>query len=159
MKCLRIWITLACLCAPFLLAQLVQAQESRWQNLSEIHSGTKIQVVQTSLKSVSGRFVSFSETELTLDTGSGQVVVPKDSVFRVTVSGRNRKRHMLIGMAVGAGLGGLVGGLIAEREKGFGGAVAGLVGGYAAVGTTIGAALPAGKTVYRAELPDQTAKK
>lgn len=35
----------------------MQAQPPRWENLDQIHRGTKIEVVEQSLKSISGKFV------------------------------------------------------------------------------------------------------
>lgn len=51
--------------AALMIAPLLQAQDSQWQNLSQIRPGAKIQVIEQSLKSTSGRFVRFSATDLT----------------------------------------------------------------------------------------------
>ena len=141
----------------FLIAPLLQAQESRWENLAQIQPGTKVQVVEKSLKSTSGKFVGFSDTSLTLDVDKKEVVIPQNQVYRLSIPGKNRKRNALTGLAVGAGLGLAMGFAIrnnfssSERAA----AVAGITASYAGIGTGIGAILPASKTVYRAEPPKQ----
>ena len=144
-------LLLGCLVMGFVLAPVLQAQESQWQNLAQIKAGTKVQVVEQSLKSTSGRFIRVSETDLTLQVEKREVVFPRDQVYRVSISGKNRKRNMVIGLAAGAATGGALGAALAEREPGYGGAVAGSVVGFAGLGAGIGAAVPAAKTVYRAE--------
>ena len=147
-------LVLGCLIIGIVLATAVQAQESQWQNLAQVKRGTKIQVVERSLKSTSGRFLRVSETDLTLKVDRNEVVVPRNQVYRVSVSGKNRKRNMLIGLAAGAAAGVALGAAIMERENGYAAAVAGSTVGFAGIGTGIGAAVPAAKTVYRAELPN-----
>jgi hypothetical protein len=149
---------LSCLMTGFVLAPLLQAQESQWQNLDQIKAGTKVEVVEQSLRSTSGRFVRVSETDLTvLDLQRREVVLPRDQVYRVTVSGKNRKRNTLIGLAAGAAGG--VAWAIAMRntENWSGGDSAGLIGGCAGIGAGIGANLPVTKTVYRAEVRNKKA--
>ena len=137
-------------------APLLQAQQSRWQNLAEIRSGTKIQVIENSLKSTSGTFVNFSETELTIQTGADQVAIPRERVYRVSLTGKNRKRNTLIGLAIGAGIGAGTG-AAANRVVGNAAIIPALMGVDGAVGAGIGALVPAAKTVYRSEIPKQTA--
>src|SRR5215470_11603954 len=82
-----------------------QAQKSRWENLDQIHAGAKVQVVERSLKSNSGKFVGFSDTDLTIEVLGNELVIPREQVYRVTVSGKNRKRNALIGTGIGAAAG------------------------------------------------------
>jgi hypothetical protein len=147
------------LVVDFVLAPLLQAQESQWQNIAQIRTGTRVQVVEQSLKSTSGRFVRFSETDLTLKVEDKEIVISRDRVYRVTVAGKNRKRNTLIGLGAGAAAGVALGAAIMERESGYGGAVAGTTVGFAGVGAGIAALLPAGKTVYRAETTKQAGPK
>jgi len=128
-----------------------------WQNLAQIRPGTKVQVVEKSLKSTSGKFVGFSDANLTLNVNRTEVVIPKDQVYRVSIPGKNRKRNMLTGLAVGAGLGlafavGIRNNFSSSERTA---AVAGITASWAGIGTGIGAILPASKTVYRAEPPKQ----
>ena len=154
-----VWLLMVGIMFPLQL----QSQESQWQNLAQIRSGAKVQVIEQSLKSAAGRFVRFSTTDLTLKVGNKELVVPKDEVYRVTVNGKNRKRNMLIGLAAGAAMGVIVG--VASPELGTGtcsqgscidaGTVSLLAVAGGALGTGVGAALPAAKTVYRAGTPKQ----
>jgi hypothetical protein len=148
-------LVVRCLWAVLILTPLLHAQQSQWQDLNLIRPGTKIQVVENSLKSTSGKFVGFSETDITLKVENKDVVIPRDQVHRVSISGKNRKRNTLIGLGAGAAAGLALGVALMERESGYGGAVAGSTVGFAGVGAGIGALLPAGKTVYRAENPKQ----
>jgi len=147
-----------CLFLVFVLAPVLWAQSSQWQNLAQIKPGTKVQVVENSLKSTSGKFVGFSETDLTLKVEDKEIVILKDQVHRVSISGKNRKRNTLIGLAVGAGTGAAMGAAAhqAVREAWV---VPGTMLGHACLGAGIGALVPAAKTVYRAELPRQSSQK
>ena len=139
----------------------VQAQSSRWENLDQIHRGAKIDVVEQSLKSISGKFVRVSQDDLTLDVQGKEVTIQKEQVYRVSVVATKRKRNALIGLAAGAGVGAGAGAALMEREPGYGGAVAGTTVGFAAIGAGIGALIPSTstKTVYMAEAPKQASLK
>ncbi len=147
-----------CLWAVLILAPLLHAQQSQWQDLNQIRPGTKIQVVENSLKSTSGKFVAFSETDLTLKVENKDVVIPRDQVHRVSISGKNRKRNTLIGLAIGAGAGAGVGAATHQIVK-ESWVVPGLMLVYAGVGAGVGALVPAAKTIYRAEVPRQSSEK
>lgn len=147
-----------CLFLVFVVAPVLWAQSSQWQDLAQIKPGTKVQVVENSLKSTSGEFVGFSETDLTLKVEDKQVAILKDQIHRVSISGKNRKRNTLIGLAVGAGTGAAVG-AAANRVVGEAWVVPGMMLSYAGVGAGIGALVPAAKTVYTAEVPKQASPK
>ena len=150
-------LLLRCLWAGFILTVLLQAQESQWQDLNQIKSGTRVQVVEQSLKSTSGRLVRVSEKDLTLKVENNEVVIPQERVYRVSVAGRNRKRNLLIGLAIGGGAGA---GLGAAASRVVGNAViAPAIAGWAGIGAGIGAICPSAKTVYRAEVPKQASLK
>ena len=147
-----------CLWAVLILTPLLHAQQSQWQDLNEIRLETKIQVVENSLKSTSGKFVAFSETDITLKVENKDVVIPRDQVHRVSISGKNRKRNTLIGLAIGAGAGAGVGAATHQVVK-ESWVVPGMMLAYAGVGAGVGALVPAAKTVYRAEVPRQSSEK
>jgi hypothetical protein len=130
----------------------LRAQESRWENLDQIHAGAKVQVVEQNLKSTSGRFVRFSESDLTVNVNNQEIVIPREKVYRVSISGQGRKRHMLIGMAIGAAAGVGVG-AAANRVVGDDRVIPGMALAYAGIGAGIGAIVPAAKTAYKAESP------
>ncbi len=152
-----ITFTLVCLCFVLLFASPLQAQQSDWQNLARIPHGAKVQVVEQSLKIVSGSFVRFFDTDLTLNVEGKDIVIPKDDVLRVTIMHKNRKRNVLLGLSIGAGAGLGIGLGTLEREGNFAGAVVGSAAGFAAVGAAIGALMPGNSTVYRAE-PRRTSR-
>ena len=134
-----------------LVTQVARAQENRWQNLAQVKAGKQVDVIDTHLKKYTGKFVSFSETDLTLLVNSQQINIARDQVYRVTAAGQNRKRNVLLGLAIGAGAGLGLGVALMEREGGYAGAVAGTGVGFAGIGAGIGAVVPSHKTVYRAE--------
>lgn len=142
------------LCAGFTLTAVLQAQELQWQSLGQISAGTKVQVVERSLKSTSGKFVGVSETDLTLRVDKQEVVIPRDRVYRVSINGKNRKRNVLIGLAIGAAAGVGVG-VAANRVVGETWLVPTVAAVYAGAGAGVGAVCPSAKTVYRAELPER----
>ena len=143
-----------CLCAIAVLIPHMQAQEGQWQSLAQVRPGTKIQVVEKSLKSVSGALVAVSETGLTMTAEGKQVVVPREQIYRVSVSGKNRKRNILVGLAIGAGVGVGIG--AATRNVVNDNKIIPLEGlAMAGVGAGVGAVVPANRNVYKAEVPTQ----
>jgi hypothetical protein len=147
-----------CLLAGVVLAPLLQAQESNWQNLAQIRAGTRVQIVETSLKSTAGRFVGFSETDLTLKVEDKEVVIPRDQIYRVSVNGKNRLRNVLIGLAIGAGAGAGLG-AAANRVVNDAAMVPSAAAALGGVGAGVGALCPAAKIVYRAEGAKQATRK
>ncbi len=149
---------ICCLLSALVLIPQLNAQESQWHSLGQIPSGTKIQVVENSLRSTTGKFVSRSETELTLSVDGKQVVIPRDRIHRVSIAGKHRKRHVLIGLAIGAGIGAGIG--IATNQVLHDAKIipieASVLGG---VGAGVGAIVPANEKVYTAEGPPSRPEK
>lgn len=147
---MRRWAILTCL-LTWLFVPFAQAQE--WQNLASIHPGTKVNVVDRHLRTQSGKFLGFSDTNLTLQTAGKEVVISRDQVYRVTVGG-GHKRHTLIGMAVGGaiGLGIGVATVVAYRSDIEAAAGVATTAFGAGVGAGIGAIIPPNTTtIYRTE--------
>ena len=134
-----------------------QAKTSRWENLDQIHRGAKIDVVEQSLKSISGKFVRDSQDDLTVDVQGKEVTIQKEQVYRVSVVGTKRKRNALIGLAAGAGAGAGWAAAMRNTENWRTGDSAGLIGGCAGIGAGIGALIPSTSTkaVYVADAPKQ----
>jgi len=81
------------LCAVVMCLCVLEARaQSQWQRLAEIRPGTKVQVVETSLKSTSGEFVSFSEAGITLHAQGQGAVIPKERVYRVSINGNPTRK-------------------------------------------------------------------
>lgn len=151
-------LVIRCLLAAVLLMPLLHAQEAQWQGLSQVRPGTKIQVVEKTLRSTTGKFVGFSEADLTLTVEGKQVVVPRERIYRISIAGKNRKRNVLIGLAIGAGVGVGIGAAtrqVVNDDKVI--PLEGLV--MAGVGAGIGAIVPAKGNIYRAETPKPTTEK
>ncbi len=124
------------------------SQEANWDNLSRLKAGNKIHVVETNLKVVEGKFVRFSDADLTVEVNKQEVVIPRNQVYRVSSKGRGR--NAIIGLLVGAGAGIGIGAAVLEREGNYAGALAGSAVGVGAIGAGIGAAIPHTTTFYRA---------
>ena len=141
----------ALLASPWAFAQ---SSLDRWDNLGEVRTGRKIEVVDKKMKPVEGQFVSYSEEAILLRVGQDQVSIPRAEVASVKDrEGPRRARNAWLGMAIGAA-GGLAIGTIRgktyheEGETGVFILVWTPIG--AGIGAGVGAALPAGqKTIYR----------
>lgn len=147
-----------------LVPGLLHAQDKKgdWQALYSLHSGEKIEVVETGMKKHIGTFSTFTEEAIQLREGSDDIGIRIENVARVTVLDKShRLRNALIFGVVGAGTGAGIGAAASRCSNsntsfnfcGLGrgvavsiGAVAGLLG-----GAGIGAAIPSHPTIYRAE--------
>lgn len=134
-----------------------QSSPGDWGHLRELRPGQKIEVVDKSMKSFGGHFVSVSEEAITLQIGKSQESIDRAKVARVSVRDTShRKRNMLIGAAVGVGAGLAVAIPVATLCSNEGncssaetaGAVV-VVAGLGAAGVGLGA-IPGNRTVYRA---------
>lgn len=83
-----------------------QTDEGSWENLNQLQVGQKIEVVQTDLKKLKGTFLSLTEEAISLRVKKDDVGVPRVNVLRVGSLDRpKRKRNIVLGVALGAGLG------------------------------------------------------
>jgi hypothetical protein len=132
---------------------LAQSSQGNWDNLKQLHAGQKIEVVDSSMKSLRGPFVSVSEEAITLQAGKSQESIERAKVVRVSVRDTShRTRNMMIGAAlgVGAGLALTVPLEIQQSNEGnsFVGAMAGVTVGLGGAGLGLGA-IPGSRTIYR----------
>ena len=84
---------------------LAQSSQNSWDNLNQLRPGQKIEVVDTSMKSHRGPFVSISEEAITLQVGKSEESVLRANVVRVSVRDTShRKRNMLLGSGILGGI-------------------------------------------------------
>ena len=135
------------------LVLAANAETGTWNDVLALETGQKVRVVLTDMKSYKGRIEAVSGQSVSLLVRRSPMRFEREEVHRVTALGRSyQARKALIGAAIG-GLCGVGIGAIADRgphEIGEGDAgkrFFGLMG--LGAGAGVGAALPAGKTVYR----------
>ena len=84
---------------------LAQSSQNNWDNLKQLRAGQKIEVVDSSMKSLRGPFVSVSEEAITLQLGKGQESIERAKVVRVSVrDNSHRTRNMLLGSGILGGM-------------------------------------------------------
>ena len=84
---------------------LAKSSANNWDNLKELRPGQKIEVVDTSMKSLRGPFVSVSEEAITLQVGKSLHSVERAQVVRVSVRDTShRTRNMLLGSGILGGI-------------------------------------------------------
>ena len=128
-----------------------ESLEHSWENLKQLRVGQKTEVTLTSLKSVKGTWVDFSDQMITLKVDDQLRTIERPSVSRVSLRENPRRlRSTLLGLAIGGGAGLLV-------SAGFGsksdGALKRIAPVCAGAGAGLGAAFPSYQTFYRAKLP------
>jgi hypothetical protein len=148
-------------------ASWAQGDSASWTNLSVLHPGQKIQIIETNSKKHSGTFVSFTEIAVIYQDNAGGQTIPRPDVRRVKLmENKHRLRNVLIGGLVGAGVGAAIGAGVfhgctpnppsnqfpncvgASVSRGEGVAILAPVGFMA--GAFVGAFLPSHHTIYSA---------
>jgi hypothetical protein len=128
-----------------------QTNRASWANLSVLHAGQKIQIVDMNSKKHSGTFVNVSDTAISYRAESEQTIQKEDIRSVKLMENKRRLRNTLIGGTVGAGAGAGIGaaswenhGFLGSKGVGAGvGAVIGFVG-----GVVVGVLLPSHKMIY-----------
>jgi len=142
---------------PVTTAATGRGELASWENLRQLSSGQKIQVVQKDMKSWTGSFAGVSDESVSLKVRHAAKAVSRADVLRVSRPGGRRLRNALIGAAIGGGAG------VAAGAAAFGcrknsfvpcigrGAAAAIIGGTGVViGGGVGAAIPGSTVIYRA---------
>jgi len=153
---------LACFLILIPCSLRAQNKKTDWQSLYGLHSGEKIELVETGMRKHTGTFSTVTEEAIQFREGSNEVGIPKEKVARVTVLDKShRLRNAGILAVAGAGAGAGIGAAASRCPNstasfnlcGIGsgavvalGAVVGLAG-----GAGVGAAIPSHPTIYRAE--------
>ena len=150
----------AMVCLLILIPCSLRAQDKKgdWKALYGLHSGEKIELMETGIKKHIGTFSTVSEEAIQMHEGSNDIGIPKENVARVTVLDKShRPRNSLIFGAVGAGIAAAATRCSSSNNTfnlcGLGHSVAVGVGGVAGLlaGAGVGAAMPSHPTIYRAE--------
>ncbi len=133
---------------------LADSNENSWENLAQLRSEQKIEVIDMKLKSFEGDFIDYSGDKISLRVGPQTVSISREDVLSV----KNREKHhrlrnavfgTLMGFAGGAAIGAIIAESVADSsETAYGASIGALVGMGAGAG--VGAALPSPVTVYRA---------
>ncbi len=92
-----------------LLASATSAQDARWNAVQSLSAGETLRVVTEDGRSHQGQLQATSNSSLVLNSGTFQ----RENVKHISVAGQSRRRrHALIGAAIGAGAGLAVGAAI-----------------------------------------------
>ncbi len=145
-------ITLGVLAAVAMLPAGAEEVNRSWEKLTEsVKVGKSVVVKRTNFVQVEGKLLAIDAKSITVRWKEQPEVISRPDVFRVRYA-NIRRRHTLIGMAVGA----VVGAVMVKREL-FGGTGsqqtnATLIGAAFGVGggAAVGGALPVGKPLYEA---------
>ena len=147
-------LLLAVLLSPGIV--LAAAKETAsWDNLKQLRPGDRIEVIDQSLKSYRGTFVSVSEDAIVLESKGDSSTVERVNVLRVSKrDSSKRTRNMLLGAAIGAGAGLAISlpieAVASNEGNGAAGVVAGVTAGAAGAGLAVGSTM-GNRLIYRAE--------
>lgn len=135
-------------------ASFAKNTKASWANLSALRAGQKIEVVESNSRKISGAFVNFSDSAISLDGASGEQTIQRRDVRSVKLMKRShRLRNTLLFGAVGAGAGAGAGAASWESRGFWGGKGTGAAVGAAlgfVTGVVVGALWPGHETIYKA---------
>jgi len=149
-------LSLEIMASCWLGAAEAQKGKANWDNLKQLRPGQKIEVVDSTMKTLKGAFVSVSDEAITLEARRNEQSIARAKVVRVSVRDTShRTRNMLLGSGI---LGGIalaatavplgISGNEGNSCPACAAAIAAGFGGGAALG-----AIPGSRTVYRVEKP------
>ena len=140
---------------------LAQLHQASWASLSVLHSGQKIQIIDSASKKHSATFSSLSETAISFTENASEKSIQKEDIRSVKLmENKHRLRYTLLVAAAGTGVGAAIGAATYNQScspqsficlAGLGprtlpaevGAVIGGIG-----GAFVGALLPSHSTIY-----------
>lgn len=103
---LKLFLMLGLLLVP----AWVFADQPGWDNLNLLAAGNKVQVEDPNHKKLSGTFIEYSNTGITLQTSGGAQTLRREDVRVVKLmENHHRLRNTAIGAAIGTGVGAGVG--------------------------------------------------
>ena len=140
----------------FSAALVAQTPHGSWSDLNGLKAGRGIEVIESSRKSHTGKFVTVTDEFLSLKEHGTDVTIKREDIVRVsTSSAPKRGAHAVIGFVIGGVVGAGVGALFGSSHGFLGGssrgiaALVGLVIG-APSGAAVGALVPGHTTIYQA---------
>ena len=156
-------VVLVCLLILIPCSLCAQDKKGDWKALYGLHSGEKMELIETGMKKHVGTFSTVTDEALQMREGASDIAIPKENVARVTALDKShRLRNAFIFGAVGAGAGAGIGAATSRCSTsttsfnlcGIGRGVAVGLGGLVGLagGAGIGAAIPSHPTIYRADL-------
>jgi hypothetical protein len=143
---------LALLLVP--IVALAQTGDRSWDNLMQLRVGERIRVVDAQMTTHEGTFVGYAPDAMSLQVGTEDRGIRRESVVRVVSLDRTTNRkNALVGAVAGAGGGAAAGAAMSPLVTDTGKVVPGLALLVAAVGAAggalIGAALGSPRTIYK----------
>jgi len=133
-----------------------QKPKGQWSDVSHLKAGQGIEVIESSVKSHHGQFLTVTDELLTLQENGSEVSIKRADVVRVSTSSSPRRgEHALIGLVVGGAIGAGIGAASGSAHGFLGGSSRGItalvgIAIGAPSGALVGALIPAHTTVYRA---------
>ena len=153
------------LTAVFAGAAAGTRNENEWANVQGIARGTHVEVIDRGMKHISGAFISASANEINVFENHNQETISKLDVVRITAGGGARRKHALVGLAVGAAVAAAMSAASGSQDKATGNdvppkgaVVVGATAGGAAVGALVGTTLRSSHTLYRIESRPQASR-
>jgi hypothetical protein len=138
----------AFLLAGFLLSEQVSAATADWAAVQALAVGERIQVNLSTGKTLKGKLDHVTSESVFLQVDGRATEVLQKDVSRLYLKKRGSwQKSTVIGTSIGAAAGAGIGAVIMEKESGYGGAVAGTVALFAAIGASVGYAMRSGKSV------------
>ncbi len=142
---LLVIVTLLAAGTPLLYAegrgpgQQPATDQERWDALQGHPAGALVRIYDAAGRELAGRLKGVSAQEIEIETPSGRLTVPRESVERVErLQPGSRARGAKVGLLIGAAGGALVGATLVRSNQLAWGAL--LAGGWGALGAGIGAA-------------------
>ena len=147
MKCISRAICVVVSAAVF--ASQTAAASSDWAVVQGLASGAGVRLDLKTGKSVSGAVDHVTADAVYLQTKKEAATINREEISRLYVKKKARSAMLILaGAGAGAAAGGAIGAKIMEKEKGYGGAVAGTVVLFSLIGAGVGAlARGSGKTL------------
>jgi hypothetical protein len=125
--------------------------EQSWENLKQLRVGQRVEVMLTSLKSMQGTWVDFSDDMISLKVDDQVATVQRPNVARVSLRENPRRlRNTLLGLALGGGAGLVASAAFGSKSEG---ALRRIAPVCAGAGAGLGAAFPSYQTIYRVQPP------